>query len=243
MKPRLLDLFCGAGGCSVGYVRAGFEVVGIDSSPQRRYPFPFCEGDAIELLDCLLRGGYFRPHGSDRAMWLSDFDAIHASPPCQRYSVSSAIHGSAGRHADLVEPVRNRLSQTGKPWVIENVYGAPLHRPIRLCGLMFGLQVIRHRLFEASHVLLVPEHKQHPKHLRTGTLTKKRGGRGNGYSTGEHGLVCVAGNNFVREAGARAMGIDWMNRKELAQAIPPAYTEFIGRQLARLCHDRASAVQ
>jgi DNA (cytosine-5)-methyltransferase 1 len=96
---------------------------------------------------------------------------------------------------------------------------------------MFGLGVLRHRLFESSAVLFAPPHPRHPAHLTTGTLTAKRGGRGNGYSTGEHGLVCVAGNNFVREAGARAMGISWMTRKELAQAIPPAYTEFIGRQL------------
>jgi DNA (cytosine-5)-methyltransferase 1 len=98
--------------------------------------------------------------------------------------------------------------------------------------LMFGLRVIRHRQFEASFLLLAPPHPQHPKHLTTGTLTGKRGGRGNGYSTGSHGLVCVAGNNFVRAAGAAAMGIDWMaTRKELAQAIPPAFAEYVGRQL------------
>jgi DNA (cytosine-5)-methyltransferase 1 len=213
--PRLLDLFCGAGGCSEGYRRAGFSVFGVDINPQKNYPYPFAQADALE---------YLREHGHE-------FDAIHASPPCQRDSLARHIHDSGDRHPDLVGPCRELLIATGRPWVMENVMGAPLRDPVVLCGLMFGLRVLRHRMFESSHLLLAPAHPRHPKDLTTGTLTDKRGGRGNGYSTGEHGLVCVAGNNFVREAGARAMGISWMTRKELAQAIPPAYTEFIGRQL------------
>lgn len=215
-RPKLLDLFCCAGGCAVGYHRAGFDVVGVDLAPQPRYPFTFVQGDALE---------YLAAHGSE-------FDAIHASPPCQRYTVARTIHDSGGRHPDLVEPVRNLLLAIGKPWVIENVMGAPLQRAIVLCGLMFGLRVLRHRVFESSHLLLVPPHPRHPAHLTTGTVTAKRGGKGSGYSTGAGGLVCVAGNNFVREAGAAAMGIDWpMSRKELAQAIPPAYTHYIGKRL------------
>lgn len=219
MRPRILDLFCGAGGCAVGYHRAGFDVVGVDNRPQPNYPFAFVQADALE---------YVREHGRE-------FNAIHASPPCQRYTVGKSIHDSGDRHPDLVPPTRKALARSGLPWVIENVVGAPLRDAAILCGLMFGLRVLRHRMFEASFLLLAPPHQRHPKHLTTGTVTAKRGGRGNGYSTGSHGLVCVAGNNFVREAGAAAMGIDWpMSRRELANAIPPAYTEFVGRQLMQV---------
>lgn len=207
---RLLDLFCGAGGCAVGYHRAGFtEIVGVDIEPQPRYPFAFVQGDALE---------YVRRHGRE-------FDAIHASPPCQRYTIGRHIHRSGQRHPDLVAPTRKPLEASGKPWVIENVKGAPMEGwPVELCGLMFGLGVLRHRLFESSVMLMQPPHPRHPK----GNLTNAC----QGYSTGATGFVCVAGHNFVREAGAKAMGIDWMQtRHELAQAIPPAYTEFVGRQL------------
>ncbi len=208
-KLRLLDLFCCAGGCSVGYHRAGFaEIVGVDNRPQPRYPFEFVQADALE---------YVAEHGHK-------FDAIHASPPCQRYSIGRHIHNSGRNHPDLVEPSRKLLIASVKPWVIENVMGSPLRDPAMLCGRMFGLRVLRHRLFEASFLLMTPSHPRHPR----GNLTNAN----QGYSTGEHGYVCVAGNNFVRTAGAKAMGIDWMKtRYELAQAIPPAYTEYIGRQL------------
>lgn len=207
---RLLDLFCGAGGCAVGYHRAGFsEIVGVDIRPQPRYPFTFVQGDALE---------YLREHGRE-------FDAIHASPPCQRYSICRHVHGNGDEHPDMVNATREGLQASGRPWVIENVPGAPLVGwPIELCGLMFGLRVLRHRLFESSVMLLQPTHPRHPK----GNLTNST----RGYSTGSTGFVCVAGHNFAREAAAAAMGIDWMkNRRELAQAIPPAYTEFVGRQL------------
>jgi DNA (cytosine-5)-methyltransferase 1 len=215
-RPQLLDLFCGAGGCAVGYHRAGFDVVGVDIAPQPRYPFAFVQADALE---------YVAKHGRE-------FDAIHASPPCQRYSIGRHIHASGERHPDLVAPCRELLDAAGRPWVLENVMGSPLSPwSAVLCGLMFGLRVLRHRCFEASFLLLSPPHPKHPKHLSTDTNTAKRGGRGNGYSTGAGGLVCVAGNNFVRTAGAKAMGIDWMTRRELAQSIPPAYCQHVGRQL------------
>lgn len=219
-RPRLLDLFCGAGGAACGYHRAGFDVVGVDVRPQPRFPFAFVRADALE---------YLATHGRE-------FDAIAASPPCQRYTVAASIHDSAADHPDLIAATRAALADCAKPWVMENVPNSPLARgSATLCGLMFGLRVLRHRVFESSVLLMMPQHPRHPKHQRTGTQTAKRGGEGNGYSTGAGGLVCVAGNNFNRAAGAGAMGVDWpMTRGELANAIPPAYCEFIGRQLMRV---------
>ena len=213
MRPRLLDLFCGAGGCSVGYHRAGFDVVGVDHQPMPRYPFEFIKSDALE---------YLAGHGKE-------FDAIHASPPCQAFSVATAVHGHAVRakHPDLIAPCRDLLQETGYPWVIENVPGAPL-RPhcIMLCGMMFGLRVLRHRWFESNILLLSPPHPRHP----VGMLTNSK----RAFDRGESRFVCVAGHNFSRSAGESAMRIDWMgSRRELSQAIPPAYTEFIGQQLIR----------
>ena len=207
---RLLDLFCGAGGAAEGYRRAGFdEIVGVDIQPQPSYPFTFVQGDAIRYL-------------SDN--W-GTFDAIHASPPCQRWSIGNRPHRSAEKHPDFIRPVRRWLRGIRRPWVIENVRLAPLEHAILLCGTMFGLKVFRHRLFESNRVLMVPEH---PKH--DGTTGAHRG-----YSTlrsGRNGFICVAGHNFERHAGAKAMDIDWMKaRWELAEAVPPAYTEFVGRQL------------
>jgi DNA (cytosine-5)-methyltransferase 1 len=218
-RPLLLDLFCCAGGCAVGYHRAGFDVVGVDHEPKPNYPFRLVRADALEFLV---------EHGQE-------FDAIHASPPCQRYTVGRKIHNSGDRHPDLVGPCRGLLEQTGKPWIMENVVGAPMSGySATYCGLMFGLRVLRHRLFEASFLLMSPPHPQHPKGDLTGSCK--------GYSTGANGFVTVAGNNFVREAGAKAMGIDWpMTRKELAQAIPPAYTEHAGRQLMDMVGERGAA--
>ena len=210
-RPRLIDLFCGAGGCSVGYHRAGFDVVGIDLKPQKRYPFPFIQGDAM------------RP-----PVDLASFDAIHASPPCQRYSVATKVwKGRSEQHPDLVGETRDMLRGSGRPWVMENVRSAPFQGATMLCGTMFGLRVLRHRLFEGSFFLLAPPHTPHPK----GNLTNAH----RCYSTGDSPFVCLAGHNFERKEGEKAMGIDWMgSRYELAQAIPPAYTEYIGRQLMQV---------
>lgn len=199
-RPKLLDLFCGAGGAAKGYFEAGFDVVGVDHKPQPRFPFPFVKADALQ---------YAQTHGHE-------FDVIHASPPCQKHSVTVNIHKlkkMAPKYEDMVTPTRIVLMLIGKPYVIENVIGAPVCSPVLLCGRMFGLKVLRHRLFETVPWILGPPHPKHP----SGELT----GACKGYSTGKHGYVCVAGNNFSPKAASKAMGIDWMKRDELAQAIPP----------------------
>ncbi len=214
---RLLDLFCKAGGCSVGYHRAGFEVEGVDIEPQSNYPYKFTQMDAIQFLD---------------TQDLSRFDAIHASPPCQKFSqmqsLGKARNGGYKEHIDLIEPVRSRLIKIGKPFVIENVAGAPVENYIMLCGSMFGLKVYRHRHFESNVFLWQPHHIPH---------NDKTPSAGNGLSP--KGFISVCGTGGIRGMTAKqivdywsmAMGIDWMNRAELAQAIPPAYTEWIGKQL------------
>src|SRR5215467_701837 len=128
-RPRLLDLFCGAGGAAMGYHRAGFDVVGVDIKPQPRYPFTFIQADAMTFP-------------------LEGFDAIHASPPCQAY-IRSGMYDKS-RHPDLLPPVRCQLERSDVPWVIENVPGAPMRVDLKLCGCMFGLGVARQRWFETS---------------------------------------------------------------------------------------------
>lgn len=211
MRPLLLDLFCGAGGAAVGYHRAGFDVVGVDIKPQPRYPFPFIQGDAVQFLHDLewTQGIY-----SER------IHAIHASPPCQGYSaMSSCRPGLADRYPRLIEPVRELLDETGLPYVIENVPGSPLKNPVELCGQMFGLDLYRHRLFESNLSLIAPEHPVHVMpaskagHWKSGTV------------------MSIAGHVSPIAKAREAMGIDWMTRDGLAEAIPPAYTEHIGAQL------------
>lgn len=203
MTPRLLDLFSKAGGCSMGYARVGFEVVGVDIEPQPRYPFEFHQGDALAFL--IARG--------------HEFDAFAASPPCQAHSLAQRIQGRA--HRDYIREIRALFRSFGKPYVIENVEGAPLEDPILLCGAMFpGLRTYRHRLFESNLRLRVPAH---PDHAAPNTKM------GRPPRDGE--FMHVVGN-FSGVAQARvAMGIDWMTRDELREAIPPAYTAWIGRQL------------
>lgn len=203
---RLLDLFCGAGGAAMGYYRAGFtEIVGVDIKPQPRYPFEFVQADAMTYP-------------------LDGFDAIHASPPCQAFSVATLFHrGRRDQHPDLVEPTRERLLEVGVPYAIENVPAAPLINPLMLCGTMFlGLKVYRHRLFECEPAIYFPPSCHNP-HLFRPTEVGRR--------VAEHGWMTVAGHFSSVEAAGVAMGIDWMTRDELAQAIPPAYTEYIGRHL------------
>ena len=211
-KPRLLDLFCCAGGAAMGYSRAGFDIVGVDLHPQPRYPFEFIQADALKL---------------DPA-FIASFDAIHASPPCQSYSDLAKRNGNAHEWPRLVDPVREMLRRSGRPYVIENVEGAPLIDPIVLCGTMFkGLRVLRHRLFETDVPILVPPHGKHPL---CHTLDKRKSHYGK--TDDMRDFVSVNGGGNCSVAAARdAMGINWMNKGELNEAIPPAYTEFIGRHL------------
>lgn len=215
---RLLDLFCGAGGCAVGYHRAGFtDIVGVDIKPQKNYPFEFYKCDALEFI--LELGGYYS----------GMFDAIHASPPCQGYTPLKYLHPHK-QYPDLLPRTRELLIRTGLPWVIENVPGSPLGYAIMLCGSMFeGLRVYRHRWFESSHFMMQPWHPPHK--LRAGAPGTK-GGRGRKAHYMAGGFVTVAGD--VGSYIGPAMGIDWMTGEEMSQAIPPAYTEFIGKQLLRV---------
>jgi len=229
---RLLDLFCGAGGCSVGYFRAGFRnIVGVDVKPMPRYPYRFDRGDAIEYL--------IENHHR--------FDAIHASPPCQAYSVATAGLRKAGKvYSDLVATTRHALVTIGKPWVIENVVGSPLSRTptdaigcVQLCGSMFGLRMSkeevgsghddgwyleRHRWFEGNFSLRPPGPCNHV---------------GKALSVVGHGTQSAVYKKFgyVSKADNRRiiMGIPWMDRTSIAQAIPPAYTEWIGNLLMAEC--------
>ncbi len=205
---RALDLFCGAGGATKGLQRAGFHVTGIDIKRQPRY----C-GDAFIHGDALLMD----PRKIGRA-----YDFAWASPQCQHHSrMSSCRDGLRDKYPSQIADTRRLLEATGLPWVIENVDGAPLISPIALCGGMFGLETYRHRLFESSFGLPQPAH---PKHL---TPTSKAGH----WTPGT--FVSVAGHCSPMDMCRRAMGIDWMNREELAESIPPTYSEFIGRQIMK----------
>lgn len=211
-RPRLLDLFCGAGGCSVGYHRAGFDVIGVDNRPMPRYPYEFHQADALEVL-------------ADRD-FVAGFDAIHASPPCQDHmrTPPRRKHGTGY----LLAATRDLLVASGLAWVIENVPGAPMRADYALCGCMFGLPNLRRvRWFETSWhgfaMNLAHDHTQPAISVV-----------GHGAPTWVRSKL---GYNPTIHQYRAAMGIDWMNRDELSQAIPPAYCEFIGTEM--LTHLRA----
>lgn len=227
-RVRLLDLFCGAGGAAMGYHQAGFEVVGVDVRPQPRYPFQFIQADVLTL---------------DPA-FVASFDAIHASPPCQAHSALKSMH-NAKVHPDLVEPTRALLIASGKPWAMENVVGAPLLAPITLCGTMFGLGVddadlLRHRLFEMSEPPLFVPQCRHGARSTIGVYgghARNRKRTIGVYGTGarDSGRKFDKGiADFTVVQAREAMGIDWMTLAELCQAIPPAYTRFIGEYIMTL---------
>lgn len=212
-KPRALDLFCCAGGMSRGLQLAGFDVVGVDSDPAAARGFargPGKHGAQFVVGDALTYP-------------LAGFDLVCASPPCQKYTPLARLH--PGReHPDLVAAVRTRLEERGGLWVIENVPGAPLLHPVLLCGSMFGLQVRRHRLFETSFFLMTPV-CNHAVWQWGKPVSKSNRRRGR---TRSRVVAVYGGGNAPEEMKRQAMGIDWMNRRELSQAIPPEYSRFIG---------------
>lgn len=217
-RPRLLDLFCGAGGCSKGFDTAGFECVGVDVEPMARYPYEFWQADALEVLCDLAETGEIMGH---------TFHAVHASPPCPAYANISKQQGTAHRHPRLIEPVRELLKEIGLPYVIENVPGAPLENPIQLCGSSFGLRVRRHRLFECSFPVMAPP-------CAHGWQRSNNNRIRSGYVPPVDSVVPVYGGGqagFDVATCREAMGIDWMMTDELNNAIPPAYTEHVGRYL------------
>jgi len=214
MKPKLLDLFCSAGGCGMGYSRAGFDVVGVDIEPQPRYPFEFHQADALEYL----------------AEHYQEFDAIHASPPCQHASTiakqNRVMRPGKYNHPNLIEPTRKALQATGKIYAIENVEGALLFNPVILCGSWFGLDVRRHRLFETNFTSFSTPCSHHWQKPRFRSLDKRR--KTLASVVGVHGHINYSGEFELRQ---KAMGIDWMSPDELTQAIPPVYTEWLGKQM------------
>lgn len=219
---RLIDLFCGAGGCTVGYLRGGFtEAIGVDHVPMPEYPAEFVRGDALRVLEELIAGG------SIAGRRLSDFDLIHASPPCKLFTPLNRRHRDARLFepdANLITPTLELLAQQPVPWVVENVPGSPLPNAVTLCGSMFGLRVRRHRLFAASFVIPQLE----CRHVEQGPPVGV-------YGNGGAWTRTAPGGGGVKVAGADAadaLGIDWtINQAVLSQAIPPTYTTFIANAL------------
>ena len=202
--PQALDLYCCAGGASMGLHRAGYEVTGVDIANQPNYPFTFNLGDALEAE-------------------LDGYDFVWASPPCQNSSrMTGCRPGLREQYQQLIPATREKLKAWGGPYIIENVVGAPLENPVMLCGAMFGLKTYRHRIFESNVPLTVPPHPKHDKptskagHWKPGTL------------------ISVAGNCAPMAMAREAMGIDWTTRAELVEAIPPAFAEYLARQILRV---------
>jgi DNA (cytosine-5)-methyltransferase 1 len=214
-RPRMLDLMCGGGGCSVGYARAGFDVVGVDVLPHPEYPFELIVADALDVV----RGAA----GID----LDDFDLVHGSPPCPRWSAITPGHTRDG-HPDLIAPLREALQRWGGDYVIENVPGAPLRYPVLLCGSAFGLRVRRHRLFESNLFLMSPG-CAHGRAVPVGVYGDHPDREGGWMRPGgtRRGVKATS----VADA-QHALGIDWMTSwDDLADAVPPAYCELIGTQV------------
>jgi len=202
---KLLDLYCCGGGAGHGYELAGFDVTGVDIEPQPKHKGKFILSDAIE---------YLKAH-------YSEYDAVHASPPCQAYSLSSMQFRKKGKeYIDLVSITRDELKKIGLPYIIENVPGSPLVNPIELCGSMFGMKTYRHRLFESNIPLIAPVHFAHiNKSAKMGRKVK------------ENEFVQYVGHFSGVKDVQEMTGLHWLGQYELAQSIPPQYTEYIGKQL------------
>jgi len=206
MKLKALDLFCGAGGISMGLHLAGFEVTGVDLSPQPHYPFTFLQGDALEAD-------------------LTGYDLVCASPPCQRHSCLQ--HRTGLDYECFIERTRQKLKAWGGSYIIENVVGAPLINPVRLCGSAFGIGVRRHRIFESNRPIVgvTCRHDLQPEPLDvTGTGSRRKGDRMDG-----------KGGNSRKPRNLQeardAMGMQWAPRIGISQAIPPAFSEYLGLQI------------
>lgn len=219
---RLLDLFCGAGGCSEGYRRAGFIVHGIDNRRQPRYPYTFTRADALEYLAA---NGHL-------------YDVIHASPPCQRYSTLQNINKAQGyenEHPDLIDIARRLLIASGKPYVIENVQGSPLNTQVIVCAHSLGMKKLaRHRHFESNVMLHAPRCTHRRKDVE---IIGIYGERPDGHRVSPKQYKVTRTASSMTEA-KELMQINWMEWHELKEAIPPAYTEYIGRQLIRYLENR-----
>jgi len=211
MALKLLDLYCKAGGASKGYQLAGFEIVGVDIKKQKRYPFEFIQADCLDLIKDM--------------KFLKSFDVIAASPPCQTHSITQHLRNAQGRSTDkvdLIPQTRQALIASAKPYVIENVPGSPLIKPIQMCGSYFGLKVRRHRKFESNLPLIGSP----CKHNEQGKPVGVYGSMGDEIPKGGHTAKTIG---EAREA----MGIDWMIWGELVEAIPPIYTKYLGDQIYR----------
>lgn len=229
---RILDLFCGAGGAAMGYHRAfpDAKITGVDINPQPNYPFELLIGDALN---------------QDRLLRWNRWDLIHASPPCHDHSTVTGRDRKANGHKGtgwMLEATVNRLREVGVPWVVENVEGAKMPSTVfefRLCGSSFGLDVRRHRKFVSNMLVFPPpcDHGWQTPRFRSLNLEQHREGT-LASVVGVHGNCNYAGEFEIR---CRAMGIDWMTNAELTQAIPPAYTEWIGQQFAPACQQRNTA--
>lgn len=206
---RVLDLYCKAGGAAMGYHMVGFEVVGIDVKKQKRYPFEFIQKDALEVLQDM--------------DYLRQFDLIHASPPCQTHSATRHLRNAQGKSTDkvdLIPQTREGLIAGGVPYIIENVMGAPLIDPVMLCGSAFGLKVRRHRIFESNLKLQGTKCDHKTQGRPVGIYGSMRDEIPNGGRTAK-----------TMQEAHKAMDIDWMIWGELVEAIPPAYTEYLGNQV------------
>ena len=212
VNMKLLDLFCGVGGASVGYSEAGFEVHGVDLKHGKRYPFTYLRADVLDILQ--------------DENFIDQFDVIHASPPCQTHSITQHLRNAQGKSTskvDLIPQTRAALIASGKPYIIENVAGSPLINPVQLCGSSFDLKVRRHRLFESN------------MHLKGSICNHSKQGRPIGIYGSLNDQIPQGGKTAATITEARmAMAMHWAIWTELVEAIPPAYTKYLGLQIMDL---------